>query len=408
MLEQIVGEVVEEVPGLEAMCTDCTEVALQSIRLINIYKKSNKAINTLYENLTKCLDVDADLIDKNKMLHLILNGEQSRVVIEDNEENEFNKMPNNSEKYFECTDCDKILHTIYDVQQHNLSEHSVWTCSICSKMFSSKEELINHEDNAHKHQCPHCTANKSSEDSLQKHQDKYHTEMLCTDCGKACQGLFKLKSHQEKHKTKSTCPKCGKSYTTKDFYLRHVELCLKDMIDPHPIRSTMQKSFVCEKCDKAYSTPGGLRVHHRFVHNKAKPHVCKECGKEFTAPSYLKIHMVTHTGERNFKCDICSNKFVSKEALLYHKRRHTGEKPYSCKICNEKFVNASARAEHIKFKHVGPTLMCEVCSRKFVTANFLRQHMSRHHDRTSKWYSKTNAPKQSDEQSTRNFIINET
>ncbi|XP_060808000.1 gastrula zinc finger protein XlCGF46.1 isoform X2 [Amyelois transitella] len=367
----------------------CAEKCFEAFNFLQQCKTSALILDRIFTNLLDTLNTE---VDRDSSIYICVKEPDLECALF-RKENDTAAKPRNSFQKFHCLECDEIMDSVAALKEHNMNYHGIVTCEICYKTFVDENELQNHVDAKHIYQCPDCLCIKSNAKSLKDHQEKAHSNFICKDCGKSFQRLEKLNAHERKHANKKECPKCGKYYSTKEFYEKHVKLCLEDKLDPHPIRSKIVKTHFCELCGKGYSTLGGLRVHMRFVHENAKPHICPQCGKQFTAPSYLKIHMVTHTGEKNFKCDICNNKFVSKEALLYHTRRHTGEKPYSCHICNETFVNASSRAEHVKYKHIGPTLQCEICSRKFVTANFLRQHVSRHHDPASKLYiGRSNVP----------------
>ncbi|XP_049882255.1 zinc finger protein 664-like [Pectinophora gossypiella] len=389
ILCNLVGnEMSEDIPGVDGVCAECVEKTVECHKFIEKCKRTTELIYKIFNNLSEALDIKIELSNKDQRLYVVVGENESKVVLLDKEEPK--KFATNiKELVYTCETCNTNIDNIQDYKAHSLVCHDtiIQSCDVCNLTFTSETALEEHMKTGHGYKCPECDQYESTEESLEQHCNKQHTEYVCKECGKSYQGLDKLQAHEEKHNTKSQCPKCGKTYLTKDFYLKHVKLCLSDQIDRHPFRGKIQKTYFCEKCGKGYSTTGGLRVHERFVHGNAKPHVCEHCGKKFTAPSYLKIHMVKHTGEKKFKCSICNNNFVSKEALLYHTRRHTGEKPYSCKLCNERFVNASARAEHIKFKHSGPSLTCEICDRKFFTANFLKQHISRHHDPSSKLYS---------------------
>ncbi|XP_053620875.1 zinc finger protein 431-like isoform X2 [Plodia interpunctella] len=370
---------------------DCAEKCFEAFNFQHQCKNSTFILDKVFTNLLDSLNLN---INNHCSLYI-------SVTESDSQCNLFMKEPEiqsrssyeiprkkTKKEVLHCQECDEIVDSVATLKVHNISHHGTVTCEICYKTYVNDEELQKHTETAHNNQCPKCLVVKSNAQSLQDHLEKFHTNFICKDCGKSFQGHDKLYAHEKKHQiSKNACPKCGKYYTTKEFYIKHVKLCMENKIDPHPLRSKIVKTEFCNLCGKGYSTESGLRVHKRFVHGNAKHHVCPQCGKQFTAPSYLKIHMVTHTGEKNFKCEICKNRFVSKEALLYHTRRHTGEKPYSCHICDEKFVNASTRAEHVKFKHIGPTLKCDICSRMFVTANFLRQHVKRHHNPTSKLYT---------------------
>lgn len=330
------------------------------------------------------IELDTDVLVKQN-LFVLVSSEESKLILVKTQPEKNNRHEVQKNKI--CLECNELFDDIDNLKMHNLTNHFLFTCEKCLETFETETEQTEHDESVKTYHCDDCNDYYCTEISLKKHKVNVHSTHICKVCGKSIKGLQKLKHHEKKHSVKSTCEKCGKSYSTKSSYLKHVQLCLENKLEKHPIRSNLIRNYVCKLCGKGYSTSSGLRVHERFVHGNAKPHVCEYCNKAFTAPSYLKIHMVKHSGVKNYKCSLCNGKFGSKEALLYHTRRHTGEKPYSCHLCDQKFVNASSRAEHIKFKHIGPTLMCEICPRKFVTQTFLRMHMQRHHDPTSKLFA---------------------
>lgn len=368
------------------MCTDCVEQALGAFKFIENSHKTTRLLHSVLDGLLDTLNVSFEA-NEDQSLYVVIDDNKSELLLIKNDMNPPMK-PSNSKVDFilSCLECDKEFSSPDELREHFIQNHKSIACEVCSQPFDTTKELSDHSCMA-KYQCPDCKQYRNTEEALMEHQNRVHQIHVCKECGKSCQGSDKLKTHEEKHANKSQCPKCGKSYSTKDFYLKHVKLCVDGLIDPHPYRTNLERPFSCKECGKRYSTSGGLRVHYRFEHGNSKPHICPHCNKKFTAPSYLKVHMITHTKEKNYVCNICSNRFVSKEALLYHTRRHTGEKPYKCDLCTERFVNASARAEHIKYKHVGPTLMCEICSRKFVTRHFLKIHINRHHEKDGDWNS---------------------
>ncbi|KAG6458058.1 hypothetical protein O3G_MSEX010642 [Manduca sexta] len=386
LLTKLFGEeICNEVAGIDAVCTTCADDVLQTAKFLHKCDNSTKLLHKVLDNLVGTLNVDVNTLVGGESLYIVVKEEESKLILVKDEKEKKMQLPiiNN----IQCLQCNEVFHTMENYKNHNMDVHGILSCHKCLETLQNEEDLRNHEASDVVFQCNECHEFRCTENSLKQHHKKIHQMFICKECGKSFKTYDKLQSHEQKHQIKYKCPKCGKTYTTKEFFLRHRKQCLEGTLDPHPMRSSLKKTHFCEKCDKGYSTSGGLRVHNRFVHGDAKPHICPHCNKQFTAPSYLKVHMVKHTGEKNFECEICFRKFVSKEALIYHIRRHTGERPFSCHICEERFVNSSARAEHIKFKHIGPTLMCEICSRKFVTPTFLRLHMKKHHDPSNKLFA---------------------
>lgn len=364
-------QVCETVKGIDAVCTGCLDKLINALSFIESCKHSNQRLITILDNLSSTLNTEIDTTNK-KAMYIVCKEHETQLVFE--------------ERGVECSSCKELFYNKEDVKEHTFKEHGSHICTKCQYTSSNETAMVIHELTTHLFNCAFCSTITITEESLKEHEERSHSTQVCKDCGKSFKGMDKLLAHEEKHSVKHDCPKCGKQYTTKEFYQKHVKLCLAGQVKRHPFRSEIEKLYVCRECGKGYSTPGGLRVHEKYVHGNAQPHVCKQCGKKFTAPSYLKAHLITHTRAKNFKCEICNGKFVTKEALLYHTRRHTGEKPYPCNLCGEKFVNSSSRADHIKHKHIGPTISCDLCSRKFVTKNFLRLHKKKHYDPTNKLY----------------------
>lgn len=369
----------EGVSGLDVVCTECLDKAVTALLFIESCESSNQRLNRIIDSLNCTLSDETDT-SNNKIMYIMCNEFNSELIFVDKE-----SIPKKVPKV-KCSICKDVFQSAGEVKEHTYNEHGLYLCDKCQHTSYNDSVMVEHEISSELYKCASCPVTRCTESSLKEHEDSLHGRYVCKECGKSFKGLDKLLAHEDKHSATNQCPKCGKIYTTKEFFQKHVKLCLLGKVIPHQLRSELNRPYFCQDCGKPYSTPGGLKVHQKFVHGNAKHHVCNQCGKKFTAQSYLKAHLITHTGAKNFKCHICNGNFVTKEALLYHTRRHTGEKPYSCKICGEKFVNSSSRADHIKHKHIGPTLDCELCPRKFVTKNFLRLHMKRHYDPTNKLY----------------------
>jgi len=77
--------------------------------------------------------------------------------------------------------------------------------------------------------------------------------------------------------------------------------------------------FLCNRCDKHFSSSGNLHQHINSAHEGIK-FPCNDCGYEATRNSTLLIHIKSvHEGIK-FPCDLCDYKASRKSNLTTHKK----------------------------------------------------------------------------------------
>lgn len=85
--------------------------------------------------------------------------------------------------------------------------------------------------------------------------------------------------------------------------------------------------FVCDKCDKKFTTKFSLN-RHQFIHSQVKKYGCRFCPKRFALKQYLKEHECIHTNSRPYVCGVngCQMRFRQRGKLSLHRRKHKGYK----------------------------------------------------------------------------------
>lgn len=212
------------------------------------------------------------------------------------------------EKTFACDQCDKRYYRAGELKQHQMSHDETGElphlCNICGKGFKYTHYLTKHlflHSGVKPFRCEKCDKAFATRDRLQQHQLSHaRTELrkahpgdvtacvvvkplVCSECGKCCDGNIKLKRHMRTHSEER----------------------------PHK----------CKHCPKAFKTRGNLNLHLER-HAGVKNHECDVCGKAFIAAKELHAHMSIHTGEGAHKCEWCSKTFLYASMLKRHALTH--------------------------------------------------------------------------------------
>ena len=81
--------------------------------------------------------------------------------------------------------------------------------------------------------------------------------------------------------------------------------------------------FLCNECpkerQKTFPKASKLKYHKEMVHQKKRPYVCEYCNKGYSTNQHYKIHKLTKHENRDFyKCDICDTQLGGKYNLKSH------------------------------------------------------------------------------------------
>ena len=139
--------------------------------------------------------------------------------------------------------------------------------------------------------------------------------------------------------------------------------------------------FLCEKCNKLFSTSGNLRNHISVVHENIRPFKCPypNCTKGYISANKLAVHVRTHTGIKPYICQICQKSFNTKGNLKSHLKLHLGIRPFICALCNKGFKSSGNLKDHIMIHHYQiKNFQCQFCNKYFARISCLKAHIRVH------------------------------
>ena len=208
------------------------------------------------------------------------------------------KKVHSGQRPFACKDCKKFFPTSGGLRRHRTS-HLVsrpFICSVCDKPFKSNESLKTHlliHSEEKNFSCSSCKTVFTSRSGMQYCQKKHERKSM---------GLFSKMKKKEDNQSQSAkekelnCHTCAKKFNSVDKLRAHV-------FSMH----TVENSANCNICGDQIGE--SKLSSHQKAHFLKKHPICSRCNKVFTTTGGLKMHMRVHTGERPFSCLTCKRSF---------------------------------------------------------------------------------------------------
>ncbi|KAF5298443.1 hypothetical protein FQR65_LT01222 [Abscondita terminalis] len=278
---------------------------------------------------------------------------------------------------YQCDKCEKSFPYINSLKchmlQHSEKNEKLYPCEVCNKVFNHPSSLVYHREaehnNGRRFVCNKCNKSFKHKQLLQRHQLVHSNERPHT-C-KLCDASFKTRANLLNHMPIHTGEK--KYYCTQcgQSFAHKTSLTL------HMRWHSGQKPYECDVCMKTFSQKGNLAEHKR-IHTGEKPFCCDHCGRKFTTSSQFKLHVKRHTGERPWRCEYCSKTFLHKDTWKCHTRRHRNERPYQCKQCFRGFTEQWALKKHERLHTGEKPYVCDICQKGFADCSNLTKHKKVH------------------------------
>lgn len=166
-------------------------------------------------------------------------------------------------------------------------------CDSCNFRTTSTTELTKHQRS---HFCTICDLFLTYPSQMKTHLVKVHNFsktfvnsfklFCCNFCSKKYSSKGSLHNHEKTvhSEAKFTCKECGVIF-------RHPRL-----LAIHRVRHG-KKTIRCEKCHASFFINADYNKHINQVHRKIRPYECHKCGHYFCQRSTLTHHLSQHTGQ---------------------------------------------------------------------------------------------------------------
>ncbi|KAM4733441.1 LOW QUALITY PROTEIN: zinc finger protein 423 [Anableps anableps] len=171
-----------------------------------------------------------------------------------------------------------------------------------------------------------------------------------------------------------------KDFETQDALLQHLTVHY----------TTTSTQYVCESCDKQFSSVDDLQKHLLDMHTFVLYH-CTLCQEVFDSKVSIQVHLaVKHSNEKKlFRCTACAWDFRKEADLQLHvKHNHLGQrsglpgglaglKPRKCIFCGETFGTEVELQCHITTH--SKKFTCRFCGKAFHAISLLERHLREKH-----------------------------
>nr|XP_057937652.1 zinc finger protein 142 isoform X2 [Doryrhamphus excisus] len=277
-----------------------------------------------------------------------------------------------------CTTCQESLGTKESIKAHRRT-HLAHQCQLCPFSSKTKQLLAQHLLDEHEdgclldkplgcsscpfacqhplvleqhlrshggkrvYQCTDCKYTTGNKQKMTWHV-RIHTgekPYRCENCSYTCIDPSRLKVHMRVHQEekKYLCPACG--YKCK----------WATQLKYHMTKHTGEKPHVCDQCSYRTNRADALRAHQNTQHCDVRSYVCEKCGKAFKTSFILKTHQRQHSDQRSYICGLCDKAFRWPAGLRHHFLSHTKQQPFRCCHCPYRAKQKFQVIKHLQRHH---------------------------------------------------------
>ncbi|XP_076454174.1 uncharacterized protein LOC143289158 [Babylonia areolata] len=318
-------------------------------------------------------------------------------------------VPDEKDKLFECTVCNKQYRSKQGLLMHKASKHSevpakkikleeqgendisdseedskgrevdCFKCNECNKTYNSRPGYILHMKTKHfpmiMRDCPECDGKFKTKVELRIHIRREHNKgrlvLFCPYCPLIFHSRENLRSHMDdSHKTCRRvlfdCIACDLQFSSRIERKRHIQ-------SEHKGKDT---SLTCHFCGSWFATRHEYDEHEKAGHpDQTQEWLCAICGDSFPTRYLLQRHALTH--KEKILCSLC-NKYITEPCYEDHMKRHYGNKTWKCEQCSKSFIRKAELQQHTLVHKDERPFCCELCGMRYREKSRLNSHMRTH------------------------------
>lgn len=278
----------------------------------------------------------------------------------------------NDDKPFKCGFCMASYETYSKLKTHKnthtnqqvkfpVQRHYMCDVEDCWKRYRHWSDLLNHRKTVHLINPSIFKCNDCEQTFYQSWNFSYHKKTVhamatiqCQQCDYQCKNIYNLRAHQKKfHSDKNEEKPPSRDVAENQIVVKQEEADTVTVIKakaPETISSSPSSSTITTAEAEIATTPTKTTLEiDQYVRKVDKTIICNICEKQLATRCSARSHIeMIHFKIKNFACTECGKTFYLKKDATDHLRTHTAETPYDCTICDKKFRTASILNGHQK------------------------------------------------------------
>ncbi|ODM90709.1 putative zinc finger protein [Orchesella cincta] len=226
-----------------------------------------------------------------------------------------------------CQECLKEFKNKFQMDQHHTHHHKPTPCEVCGEIFIGRSALREHRITTHNFkdnlngdegetfECTICSKTFAKRIQLVRHSSDVHgkAEFRCEICQKTfkrriCLRIHLKKSHADVKDEPQICPHCGKACADHKSLVSHIGRVHPTFSNgsvgerDHPGEEIAEGMLECPVCGVRMGKGENSKMeYHMETHmtieerrREGKLHICHVCGKEFRTIYAYKRHVKKH------------------------------------------------------------------------------------------------------------------